>query len=86
MSLSGRTIKLWNNLGECKYTIINGEAHNDWVSCVRFSPNNLQPTIVSASWDRMVKVWNLSNYKLRCTLDRHGGYVNIVAVSPDGSL
>ncbi|KAF4373592.1 small ribosomal subunit protein RACK1 [Cannabis sativa] len=81
-----RTIKLWNTLGECKYTITDGEAHNDWVSCVRFSPNNLQPTIVSASWDRTVKVWNLSNCKLRCTLAGHGGYVNTVAVSPDGSL
>lgn len=83
-----RTIKLWNTLGECKYTISGdgGEAHSDWVSCVRFSPNNLQPTIVSASWDRTVKVWNLSNCKLRNTLSGHGGYVNTVAVSPDGSL
>ncbi|EXB69124.1 Guanine nucleotide-binding protein subunit beta-like protein [Morus notabilis] len=83
-----RTIKLWNTLGECKYTISGdgGEAHSDWVSCVRFSPSNLQPTIVSASWDRTVKVWNLSNCKLRNTLSGHGGYVNTVAVSPDGSL
>ncbi|KAI3443306.1 uncharacterized protein J3R85_000237 [Psidium guajava] len=81
-----RTIKLWNTLGECKYTIQEGEAHSDWVSCVRFSPNNLQPTIVSASWDRTVKVWNLTNCKLRNTLHGHSGYVNTVAVSPDGSL
>ncbi|XP_057952468.1 small ribosomal subunit protein RACK1 [Malania oleifera] len=81
-----RTIKLWNTLGECKYTIHNEEAHTDWVSCVRFSPNTLQPTIVSASWDRTVKVWNLTNCKLRNTLVGHGGYVNTVAVSPDGSL
>lgn len=81
-----RTIKLWNTLGECKYTIQEGDAHTDWVSCVRFSPNNLQPTIVSASWDRTVKVWNLTNCKLRNTLMGHNGYVNTVAVSPDGSL
>lgn len=81
-----RTIKLWNTLGECKYTIQDADAHSDWVSCVRFSPNNLQPTIVSASWDRTVKVWNLTNCKLRATLAGHGGYVNTVAVSPDGSL
>ncbi|KAF2317451.1 hypothetical protein GH714_022405 [Hevea brasiliensis] len=31
-------------------------------------------------------VWNLTNCKLRCTLAGHGGYVNTVAVSPDGSL
>ncbi|KAK3406071.1 guanine nucleotide-binding protein subunit beta-like protein [Eucalyptus grandis] len=81
-----RTIKLWNTLGECKYTIQEGEAHTDWVSCVRFSPNTLQPTIVSASWDRTIKVWNLTNCKLRNTLAGHNGYVNTVAVSPDGSL
>ncbi|KAF5730325.1 Guanine nucleotide-binding protein subunit beta-like protein [Tripterygium wilfordii] len=81
-----KTIKLWNTLGECKYTIQDGDAHSEWVSCVRFSPSTLQPTIVSASWDRTVKVWNLSNCKLRNTLAGHSGYVNTVAVSPDGSL
>ncbi|CAF2078125.1 unnamed protein product [Brassica napus] len=82
-----RTIKLWNTLGECKYTISEGgEGHRDWVSCVRFSPNTLQPTIVSASWGKTVKVWNLSNCKLRSTLAGHTGYASIVAVSPDGSL
>jgi guanine nucleotide-binding protein subunit beta-2-like 1 protein len=85
-----RTIKLWNTLGECKYTIGGdlgaAEGHTDWVSCVRFSPNTYVPTIVSGSCDRSVKVWNLTNCKLRCTLQGHGGYVNAVAVSPDGSL
>ncbi|WOK98010.1 guanine nucleotide-binding protein subunit beta-like protein [Canna indica] len=81
-----RTIKLWNTLGECKYTIQDADAHTNWVSCVRFSPNALQPTIVSGSWDRTVKVWNLTNCKLRSTLAGHAGYVNTVAVSPDGSL
>ncbi|CAA6673170.1 unnamed protein product [Spirodela intermedia] len=79
-----RTIKLWNTLGECKYTIQDGESHTNWVSCVRFSPNTFVPTIVSGSWDRTVKVWNLSNCKLRYTLTGHGGYVNTVAVSPTG--
>ncbi|VAH10939.1 unnamed protein product [Triticum turgidum subsp. durum] len=63
-----------------------GEGHTGWVSCVRFSPNIQQPTIVSGSWDKTVKVWNLTNCKLRSTLAGHGGYVNAVAVSPDGSL
>uniref|UniRef100_A0ACD5T7N7 Uncharacterized protein n=1 Tax=Avena sativa TaxID=4498 RepID=A0ACD5T7N7_AVESA len=84
------TIKLWNTLGECKYTIGGdlggGVGHTGWVSCVRFSPNTFQPTIVSGSWDKTVKVWNLTNCKLRSTLAGHGGYVNAVAVSPDGSL
>ncbi|KAK6927893.1 WD40 repeat [Dillenia turbinata] len=81
-----RTIKLWNTLGECKYTIQDSDAHTNWVSCVRFSPNTYSPMIVSGSWDRTVKVWNLTNCKLRNTLTGHSGYVNTVAVSPDGSL
>ncbi|KAH6799166.1 receptor for activated C kinase 1C [Perilla frutescens var. frutescens] len=81
-----KSIKLWNTLGECKYTIQEGDAHSDWVSCVRFSPDNTQPTVISGSWDKTVKVWNLTNCKLRTTLTGHSGYVNTVVVSPDGSL
>ncbi|CAF2100689.1 hypothetical protein BRARA_E02380 [Brassica rapa] len=81
-----RTIKLWNTLGECKYTISEADGHKDWISCVRFSPNTLVPTIVSASWDKTVKVWNLQNCKLKSSLAGHSGYLNTVAVSPDGSL
>lgn len=33
-----KTIKLWNTLGECKYTIGEPDGHTEWVSCVRFSP------------------------------------------------
>ncbi|KAI5063316.1 hypothetical protein GOP47_0021863 [Adiantum capillus-veneris] len=81
-----RSIKLWNTLGECKYTIQDGDAHTGWVSCVRFSPVTTNPIIVSGSWDRSVKVWNLTNCKLRTNLSGHSGYVNSVTVSPDGSL
>ncbi|KAG6403359.1 hypothetical protein SASPL_135576 [Salvia splendens] len=71
---------------DCKYTIQEGESHSDWVSCVRFSPDNSQPTVVSGSWDKYAKVWNLTDCKLRATLTGHTGYVNTVVVSPDGSL
>jgi len=81
-----RSIKLWNTLGECKYTIQEQDAHTDWVSCVRFSPMNTQPIIVSGGWDKVVKVWNLTNCKLRTNLIGHTGYINTVTVSPDGSL
>merc|ERR1712010_271077 len=82
-----KTIKLWNTLGECKYTIVSdGEGHQEWVSCVSFSPNAHQPLIVSGGWDKLVKVWNLSNCKLRTNLVGHAGYINAVTVSPDGSL
>ncbi|KAI5071923.1 hypothetical protein GOP47_0014174, partial [Adiantum capillus-veneris] len=79
-----RSIKLWNTLGECKYTIQDGDAHTGWVSCVRVFPVTTNPIIVSGSWDRSVKVWNLTNCKLRTNLSGHTGYVNSVTVSPDG--
>lgn len=80
-----KTIKLWNTLGECKYSI-QEEDHTEWVSCVRFSPSTANPLIVSCGWDKLVKVWNLTNCKLRTNLVAHTGYLNSVTVSPDGSL
>eukprot|EP00474_Spongospora_subterranea_P008401 CRZ08859.1 hypothetical protein [Spongospora subterranea] len=80
-----KTINLWNTLGQCKYRITE-ENHSEWVSCVRFSPNVQNPLIVSAGWDKLVKVWNLTTCKLRTNLIGHRGYVNTVTVSPDGSL
>lgn len=40
----------------------------------------------SAGWDRTVKVWNLTNCKLKLNHYGHNGYLNTVTVSPDGSL
>lgn len=80
-----KTIKLWNTLGVCKYTILD-EGHTDWVKCVRFSPNSSNPIIVSASEDKLVKVWNLTNCRLKTNHIGHTGYLNCVTVSPDGSL
>lgn len=81
-------IKLWNTLGQCKYTIgaDNSDSHTEWVSCVRFSPNVQNPVIVSAGWDKVVRVWGLATCKLRAKLVGHTGYINAVTVSPDGSL
>lgn len=82
------TIKLWNTIAQCKYTIDkeDPDCHEDWVSCVRFSPNPRTPIIVSAGHDRLVKVWNLQNCKLKANHIAHSNFVNTVTVSPDGSL
>ncbi|XP_077505423.1 small ribosomal subunit protein RACK1-like isoform X2 [Amblyomma americanum] len=79
-----KTIKLWNTLAECKYTIKDSQ-HEDWVSCVRFSPTPGDPTVVSCGWDWKVKVWNLANCRMRAEYS-HCGYLNTVTVSPDGTL
>lgn len=43
------------------------------MSCVRFSPSPSAPVIVSAGWDKLVKVWALSNCKLHTNLIGHTG-------------
>jgi len=80
-----KSIRLWNTLGECKITI--DDAHADWVSCVQFSPNVNSPTVISAGWDKLVKIWTLGEeFKLKRSLSGHTGYINTVTISPDGSL
>eukprot|EP01127_Copromyxa_protea_P024417 TRINITY_DN95_c0_g1_i1.p1 TRINITY_DN95_c0_g1~~TRINITY_DN95_c0_g1_i1.p1 ORF type:complete len:327 (-),score=83.44 TRINITY_DN95_c0_g1_i1:50-1030(-) len=82
------TIRLWNTLGECKITIDEAsQSHSDWVSCVHFSPSTTTPLVVSAGWDKLVKVWTITDeFKLKQNLAGHTGYVNAVTISPDGSL
>jgi len=83
-----KTIRLWNTLGECKVTVDDSQqCHTDWVSSVQFSPNAANPMIVSAGWDKLVKVWTLTDeFKLKQNLVGHTGYINTVTISPDGSL
>ncbi|KAI3907967.1 hypothetical protein MKW98_003612 [Papaver atlanticum] len=80
------SIKVWNTLGECKYTIQCGDSHTNWVSCVKFTTETFRPTFVSALWDKTIKVWDLTNCILRNTFIGYDGYVNPIAVAPDGSL
>ncbi|KAL8141819.1 hypothetical protein V2J09_014851 [Rumex salicifolius] len=56
------------------------------VSCVRLSPTTFKPTIVSCSSDKTVKIWNLSNCRLRKTLEGHDCHVKPVTISPECSL
>merc|ERR1739845_156429 len=67
---------------------MGANAHTEWVSCVRFSPNIANPIIVSCGWDKVVKVWDLSGFgnSVKYNLYGHTGYINTVAVSPDGSI
>eukprot|EP00917_Polyrhabdina_sp_WS-2016_P001162 GHVP01002341.1.p1 GENE.GHVP01002341.1~~GHVP01002341.1.p1 ORF type:complete len:318 (-),score=34.08 GHVP01002341.1:68-1021(-) len=83
-----KTVKLWNTLAECKYTFSDEQQHQDWVSCVRFSPNQSEDQLlcVSCGWDKMVKVWNLKDCKCKSTLTGHTQALYSVTISPDGTL
>lgn len=84
-----RTVRLWNTIGVCKWTSQenNHTSHKDWVTCVRFSPNNeVEPVVVSAGWDKRVKVLQIGSQTLKWNLKGHATHINTVTVSPDGSL
>jgi guanine nucleotide-binding protein subunit beta-2-like 1 protein len=89
-----KTIKLWNTCGDLKGDFaVTGPGrsnlgHTEWVSAIRFSPDTEHPLVVSCGWDKMVKVWDLKtgNPTLSVNHIGHTGYVNTVAVSPDGTL
>merc|ERR1712029_803262 len=84
-----RTIKLWNTLGECKFDI-REEGHTEWVSCVRFSPNPMNPVIVSADGslcasggkDGITMLWDLNEGKHLYSLEA-GDIINALVFSPN---
>ena len=81
-----KSIRVWNTLGEEKMKLEGSQAHNGWVSCVRYSPHPTASVLVSCGWDKLVKVWDRNKGDLKTKHFGHSGYVNSVTVSPDGSL
>jgi dipeptidyl aminopeptidase/acylaminoacyl peptidase len=63
---------------------IDFDGHPDRVSGLAFSPDGRW--LASASYDRTVKVWELSTKKCLITFDKHEGAVGAVQFSPDGRL
>ena len=50
-----KSVRVWNILGECKVILGgNQEAHTEWVSCVRFSPNQATPLVVTCGWGKLL--------------------------------
>jgi WD40 repeat protein len=63
----------------CEYTLTE---HLDAVNCVAISPDS--QTLVSASADCTVKIWDLNTGRQIRSLEEHLDSVNCIAISPDG--
>jgi WD40 repeat protein len=58
------------------------EGHTNWVNAVAVTPDGRRA--VSASWDRTLRLWDLSSGQTLRTLEGHTAWVKAVAVTPDG--
>lgn len=56
--------------------------HSDWISALAITPDG--KNIVSGSFDKTIKLWNLSTGQLIRTLSPHIKGVICIAISPDG--
>lgn len=76
-----KNIKIWNTQGECKFTVEQG-AHTDWVSSVKFYQDKV-PLLVSASWDKTIKVWDSQTMTLKHTFVGHKAQINSLDMAPN---
>jgi guanine nucleotide-binding protein subunit beta-2-like 1 protein len=53
---------------------------------MRYSPDQANPTMVSASYGKHVYVWDMERLRLEENHIEHTTSVNTVSISPDGSL
>jgi WD40 repeat protein len=77
---TGNDVTIWNLKSNEALSL---EGHQDTVSSVDFC--NVRPELVSASHDRSLKVWDLTEGSLIHTLSGHKEPVHVVAYNDDGS-
>jgi guanine nucleotide-binding protein subunit beta-2-like 1 protein len=80
-----KSVKLWNIQGVCKFTV-DQNPHTDWVSCVRYFQDAKTPIIVSASWDKTIKVWDNSVMSLMHTFVGHKAQINTLDLAPNTNI
>jgi guanine nucleotide-binding protein subunit beta-2-like 1 protein len=77
-----KNLKIWNIHGVCKFTVDQNQ-HTDWVSCVRYFHDVKKPIVVSASWDKTIKVWDNSIMALKHTFVGHKAQINTLDLAPN---
>lgn len=60
--------------------------HTSPVVSVAFSSDPINPLLASASWDKIVNIWDPNTGELQHTLTGHKMQVYSIAFSPDGKL
>ena len=75
-------LHLRTRLSESESLIRTFDGHGAWVEACAVSPDGRR--IVSASWDKTLKLWDLATGSCEATLAGHGDRVNACAISPDG--
>lgn len=73
-------INIWSREGLLLKTL---KGHQDVVTSVAWSPDS--NNIVSASYDKTVKIWNVNNGREINSFKAHSDLVNTVNFSPDGN-
>lgn len=80
-----KSVKIWNIQGVCRFTI-EQDQHTDWVSCVRYFHDKNHPLVVTASWDRSIKVWDNQAMALKYTFLGHKAQVNTLDLAAGTNL
>jgi WD40 repeat protein len=90
LTTSGSDLHLWDAASGILKSTFEGHAqqyrekcHTSDVRSCRFFPDG--KTVVSASWDRTLKVWDVASGSLVRTLVGHTDWVECVDVSPDNT-